>query len=358
MPSLTEITLTWFRNFEQKKISFAASVVGIAGKNGIGKTNLLDAIYYLCFTKSYFQNKERNNILLGQDGFRIDGLWKKEQVQETTTCIYRDGKKSVLQDAVPYEKISDHIGRYHAVMIAPDDLSIVNNGSDARRKFADGLLAQTNQEYLSNLLAYQKILLQKNSYLKQTLSNNLDWDLLDVYDNLLTLHGSILIEQRKQLSDFLPGKIQEYYQQLSGNNREQVALFYQCSSYKEELRTLLHQSRSYDIECRRTTKGPHTEDWLFLLNGQPLKTHASQGQKKSFLISLKLAQLAWLQQFDKSPLLLMDDIFEKLDHFRLEQLFRLLPGFRLMQLFLTHTEEEELEKLLPVYNKDFQIIKL
>lgn len=358
MPSLNEITLTWFRNFEQRSFSFRSPVIGIAGKNGIGKTNLLDAIYLLCYTKSYFQNKERNNIRDGFDGFRVEGLWTQDGVTEKTTCRYKDGKKTVSQDDIAYEKVSEHIGKYHAVMIAPDDLSIVNNGSEGRRKFVDGLLAQTNKEYLTNLLAYQKILLQKNTYLKQTISNHLDWNLLDVYDSQLAQHGAILIEQRKQLAAFLPEKVGEYYRQLSGSEDENMGLTYQCCINQEQLRPLFHQYRTYDIEYRRTVKGPHTEDWLFSLNGQPMKTHASQGQKKSFLISLKLAQLAWLQEHQHAPLLLMDDIFEKLDHFRIERLFQLMPKFQLKQLILTHTEAKELEKFLPVYKEDFQIINL
>lgn len=358
MPFLSEISLTWFRNFEQKRLSFDSSVVGIAGKNGIGKTNLLDAVYYLCFTKSYFQSKERHNILTGKDGFRIEGHWQDADQPATTTCIYREGKKTVLQDGSAYERVSEHIGRYHAVMIAPDDLGLINNGSDGRRKFMDGLLAQTNTDYLEHLLAYQKILLQKNAYLKQTPLANMQWSLLDIYDEQLAAHGRVLLEHRMALSAFLPERLRAAYRQLSAADNERPDMVYQPCTKPGNLLDLFRQNRRYDLDYKRTVKGLHTDDWLFTLNGEPLKTHASQGQKKSFLIGLKLAQIDWLCQFGARPMLLMDDIFEKLDKFRIERLFQLLPQFNLPQLIITHTEAIEMEKALALYHAQNQIISL
>lgn len=333
-------------------------MVGISGRNGIGKTNLLDAIYYLCFTKSYFQNKERNNILYGQDGFRIEGNWQQKNLKETTTCIYREGKKTVSQDNLPYEKVSEHIGKYHAVMIAPDDLGIINNGSEGRRKFIDGLLAQTDKDYLENLLSYQKVLQQKNAYLKQVRPENIIWDLLDTYDAQLSEYGKALIKKRQEIASFLPEKVAGYYALLCNNKNEIPEILYQVSAGNDDLEELLRQNRQYDVEYKRTVKGPHTEDWLFLLNGHPLKTQASQGQKKSFLISLKLAQLSWMQENKHAPILLMDDIFEKLDKLRIERLFQLLSSFGLPQLFITHTDVKDMEKFLPEYQQNFQIIEM
>ncbi|HET8574194.1 MAG TPA: DNA replication and repair protein RecF [Edaphocola sp.] len=358
MPFLSEISLTWFRNFEQKRLAFNSPVVGIAGKNGMGKTNLLDAVYYLCFTKSYFQSKERHNVLNGREGFRIEGHWQEADKREKTTCIYREGKKTVLQNDLAYERVSEHIGKYHAVMIAPDDLGLINNGSDGRRKFIDGLLAQTNTEYLEHLLAYQKILLQKNAYLKQTPPANVQWSLLDIYDEQLAVHGWVLLEQRMALSAFLPERVCAGYRQLSATDSERPDMEYQPCAQPEGLLEMFRQNRRYDLDYKRTVKGLHTDDWLFMLNGEPLKARASQGQKKSFLISLKLAQIDWLCRFDAQPMLLMDDIFEKLDRYRIERLFGLLPQFNLPQLIITHTEAAEMEKALGLYHDQNQIICL
>lgn len=243
-------------------------------------------------------------------------------------------------------------------MIAPDDLGIINNGSEGRRKFIDGLLAQTDKDYLDNLLSYQKILQQKSAYLKQARSQNIHWDLLDTYDEQLSGYGEILIQKRQEIASFLPEKVAGYYALLCNNKNEEPGILYQASAEKNNLHQLLHENRQYDLEYKRTVKGPHTEDWLFTLNGQPMKTQASQGQKKSFLISLKLAQLSWMQENQHTPILLMDDIFEKLDRFRMERLFQLLSSFGLAQLFITHTEAKDMEKFLPEYQQKFQIIEI
>lgn len=328
----------------------------------MGKTNLLDAIYYLCYTKSYFQKREINNVLNGKEGFRIEGNWLKQQSAtekpDKTTCIFKGGKKSFLEKGIAYDRVSDHIGKYHAIMIAPDDLSLINEGSDLRRKFMDGLLAQTDVRYLRHLLSYQRILHQKNAYLKQTSLADFQWGLLDIYDEQLAQHGSVLLSERQKLSEFLPSKVQAFYRQLCLNETEETGFIYQPCCPPGQLLQLFKENRRYDLEYRRTFRGPHTEDWVFTLNGQPLKVQASQGQKKSFLISLKLSELAWLQSFEKKPMLLMDDIFEKLDNYRIELLFHLLSSFDFPQLFITHTEVSAIEKALEIYHKDNQLIRL
>ena len=363
MPFLSKITLTHFRNFEFQSFDFNSSIIGITGNNGIGKTNLLDAVYYLCYTKSYFQNKEINNVQTGKDGFRLVGDWLLDtdednyQEKESSICIWRDNKKNFEHNGVTYTKITDHIGKFNAVMIAPDDIEIINGGSEVRRKFIDGLIAQNDREYLQHLLQYQKVLQQKNAYLKQSYNHSVSFDLLDIYDEQLAESGAFLIRTRMEIAAILPQWILGFYEQLC-DGKETINITYKSCSTPEQLPDLIRRYRKRDMEFKRATIGPHTEDWLFNFKDFPFKAHASQGQKKSLLISLKLAQLKWLQSIEKSPILLLDDIFEKLDQKRLKQLFALLQQFPIAQIFMTHTNSEDLSVLVKEYYQDLEIIHL
>lgn len=353
MPVLNKITLTQFRNFDFESVDFNSRIIGITGLNGVGKTNLLDAIYYLCYTKSYFQSREINNVQFDKDGFRLVGAFEKE----TIVCKWKDAKKTIEHDGVIYEKVTEHIGKYTAVMIAPDDIALINDGSDLRRKFMDGLLSQSDRQYLESLLSYQKVLVQRNAYLKQMSPANISHDLLDIYDEQLVQYGLYLIQERNKLSQQMPEWVQRYYAALS-RDAEQVQAIYTCKADASILKVAIQKSRQRDVEYRRTLTGPHTDDWLFTIGNNPLKAHGSQGQKKSFLISLKLAQLQWLQQLHKAPFLLLDDIFEKLDRERLQQLFQLLKGFELSQIFMTHTTESDLLETVSRFYEDIQIVRL
>ena len=354
MSFLQKIALTQFRNFAMQSFAFDAPVVGITGANGVGKTNLLDAIYYLCYTKSYFQSREMNNVQYGTNGLRVEGHFLPDEI---ITCIWRDGKKTIEHNQTPYEKITEHIGKYSAVMIAPDDIELINEGSELRRKFIDGLLSQSDKQYLEALLLYQKYLAQRNAYLRQVSVINVRHDLLDIYDEQLAKNGAYLIAKRDELASIIPEWVQGYYATLSAG-AELTGIVYKRCSTPEQLYALLQQSRRRDIEYKRTLSGPHTEDWLFNIAGNPLKAHASQGQKKSFLISLKLAHLRWLQSLGRKPFLLLDDIFEKLDRKRLLNLFDMLQQFSLSQIFMTHTSDTDLAATIKSYYERVQVIAL
>lgn len=357
MSELQKITLTQFRNFNHLQLAFSKKLIGIVGKNGSGKTNILDAIYYLCYTKSYFQSKEINNATFHTNGFRIEGYWKIDSGTEKTVALWKDGKKSVEHDGIPYERVTEHIGKFNAIFIAPDDIAIINEGSDLRRKFFDALLSMNNNQYLSQLLQYQKILQQKNAYLKKCNPQTISHDLLDVFDQQLAKSGDYLIEKRLEAQLKIPQWVQYYYTEISKNN-ESVAISYRPSNAAAPLLEIIYRSRIKDIELKRSTIGPHTEDFIFHLNNNPIKTFGSQGQKKSFLISLKLAQLKWLQDLGEKPILLLDDIFEKLDEKRLEYLFELLQQFPLAQILMTHTNEQDLEKTISNFYHEIEFIKL
>jgi len=357
LPYLKKITLTQFRNYDYQSFIFDSPLIGITGLNGSGKTNLLDAVYYLCYTKSYFQSRETNNVQYGKEGFRIEGNLAAENEDDKIVCIWREGKKTISRNDIPYEKITEHIGSINAVMIAPDDIALINEGSEQRRKYIDGLLSQRDIQYFEHLLTYHKYLAQRNACLKQSSINNADHNLLDIYDQQLALHGAFLIQERAKLSETLPAVVEHYYALLSGN-KEPVAIQYRQTAEPANLLKALHQSRQRDIEYRRTLVGPHTEDWIFSINNHQLKSHASQGQKKSFLISLKLTQISLLKEMGKLPFLLLDDIFEKLDAARLQRLFKLIVDFDLPQIFMTHTQASDFQRLLPDLQDRLQLIKL
>ncbi len=355
---LEKISLTQFRNYSGREFPLNTPVTGITGPNGSGKTNLLDAVYYLCYTKSYFQSREGNNVQIGTNGFRISGIWNREGAdsRDEVVCIWKEGKKTMSLNGSEYEKLSDHIGRFNAVMIAPDDIGLINEGSELRRKYMDGILAQTDAGYLSHLLQYQKVLTQRNACLKQV-SAPVNHQLLDIYDAQLSGYGSYLVQRRLELASQLPEQISRYYLRLS-RGRETVSVYYKLSAMPEELHRQLYHSRPRDLDLHRTTIGPHTEDWQFVMGENMLKTHASQGQKKSFLISLKLAHIHLLNMREKYPLLLLDDIFEKLDRQRLQCLFALLKQFSLPQIFITHTDANDLRHQLTDFAEDVQVIEL
>lgn len=354
---LEHITLTQFRNFHFQKIDFSSPVVGITGLNGIGKTNLLDAIYYLCFTKSYFQSKDKLNALHDTNGFRISGSFVNEEHTNTVTCVWKEGKKTIENNAKAYEKSSEHIGKYSAVMIAPDDSVIITGGSEYRRKFFDGILCLSDAQYLAHLMLYQKILQQKNAYLKMQYNKAIDHNLLDLYDMQLSNSGAYLITKRRALDTHFPAIVSRFYHEMSGS-REIAGIQYENTIAPEQLQTQLYHSRPREIDYKRTLVGPHTEDWTFTIKDSNCKSHASQGQKKSFLISLKLAQLELLKQQNIQPILLLDDILEKLDAERLQHFFKLINSFDLPQIFFTHTNAQDVKPLIGDAFDNIQIVQL
>lgn len=310
----------------------------ITGVNGAGKTNLLDAVYYLCYSKSYFTSLQQNNVQSGTDGFRVEGRFAKKGTEEQIVCKWRQGKKELLANGVLYEKVTEHIGKYAAVMIAPDDLELINEGSELRRKWIDSILGQVNRRYLESLLQYQRILAQRNAWLKQqAVYATADRYSLDFYDQQLTIHGTYIHECRKALLEPLTPLLNDYYHQLCGG-KEQVGVYYDSDLEQHPLDALLRQHLQADLRLQRTNKGIHKDDWNFTLNRAPLKQFASQGQKKSFLFALKLAQYTYLKNvLHYQPILLLDDVFEKLDQERMEALLKIIRGEGFGQVLLTDT---------------------
>lgn len=359
MFQLKHISLTQFKNYNNYSIDCNASVIGICGPNGIGKTNLLDAIYYLCFARSYFNKTDNWNVQQGSVGFRIEGHFEQKDHIYTTTCILRENsKKEIEVDGEVYIKLSTHIGRFPCIMVVPDDIALINDGGEERRKFIDTLFAQLDVEYLQQLITYNKYLQQRNSLLKTMAEQKqTDRTLLDIYNTQLAIAGQILYEKRAQfLATFIP-QVLKTYNSITGFD-EQLELQYESDLRTCTMAKLLEKQLPKDLLLQRTTAGIHKDDILMLLNNQPFKNVASQGQKKTALFALKLAAFDMLKVTKGfSPLLLLDDVFEKLDEQRLEHLLQWVTTHD-VQIFITDTHVDRLQKISTILHKSMQMIML
>ena len=279
------------------------------------------------------------------DGFRVTGEFKRDGREEIISCKWKAGKKEIYKDDAEYEKITDHIGVYSAVMIAPDDTELINGSSELRRKWVDSILAQADKNYLEKLIHYQRVLLQRNAWLKiQAYHPSGDNTELEYYNAELSADGAYIYSQRSIfLRDFLP-LLNDFYHRLSGG-KEPLLVTYNSDLSQRGLLEWLEQNLQYDLRYQRTLRGIHKDDWDFGLNELPLKQFGSQGQKKSFLFALKLAQYAYLSKvLGHLPILLLDDIFEKLDQNRMEALLRIIRGEGFGQVILTDTHPERIRQ--------------
>jgi DNA replication and repair protein RecF len=342
---LRRLNLFNFRNYEQASIAFEGDVHCLLGKNGSGKTNLLDAIYYLSFTKSSLLATDAQNIRNGQAGFSIKGTFGPNEV----LCSFQAGqKKTVKENGNDYSRLSEHIGKYPAVLIAPNDIELIWDGGEVRRRFFDSLISQVNREYLERLITYAAHLKMRNSLLKRFAEKgNVDRDLLESCDRQLIPCGDFISNTRQQfLATFIPS-FQKHYSFLSGGTSEAVSISYRSGTDGDPLSDALSKSLSRDIALQRTTMGAHRDDFVFQLDGFELKRHGSQGQQKSFLIGLKLAEFDVLTSFKQfKPILLLDDIFDKLDDDRIARLIGLVSNGSFGQLFITDARPDRSRELL------------
>jgi len=357
---LNSISLLQFKNYFQKEFHFTERIVGICGRNGVGKTNLLDAIHYLCFTKSYFSRNDQMNIHHSHEGFRLEGHFIFNDKEEKAVCILREtGRKEFSVNDSLYTKFSKHIGHYPCVIIAPDDVQLIIGGSEERRKFIDTLLSQLNHDYLQSLINYTKILQQRNSFLRSfNESFGKDLSVLDVLDEQLTKEGNIIFEKRREfLLRFLP-IVKQLYNDIC-QRYENITLLYESEMHHVSLEELLKHNRQKDLMLQRTSGGIHRDDLLLHLGDQPFKSIASQGQRKSLLFSLKLAEMEIIKEEKHlSPLLLLDDVFEKLDEERISNLLMRVCSDEEMQIFITDTNCNRLQQQLEKMNRPFQLIEL
>jgi DNA replication and repair protein RecF len=338
-----------FKNWEEKELTFDAGITCLVGPNGKGKTNLLDAIYYLCFTRSFLNTSDTQNIRQNEPFFMLEGKFTRHESEEHIQISMKKGQKKVVRrNKKEYEKLADHIGLLPAVMVCPQYISIITGSSEERRRWLDMLLSQFDHVYLNNLISYQRVLQQRNSLIRQMAeSNRWDEDTLSVYDSQLHKYGhEVFNVRRKFITEFL-AVFEEYYQLIS-NGSETVGLeLVSHLNEGEPLVSILQRTRAKDRSLQYTSSGIHKDDLEFTIHGLSVKKFGSQGQQKSFLMALKLAEHHFLSiQLKAFPLLMLDDVFDKLDEHRVKQVLKKVsePGFG--QVLITDTGATRLKELL------------
>ena len=360
MLGLRQILITQFRNFPYGHFEFSDRVVAFCGPNGVGKTNLLDAIHYLCFTKSYFSRSDPGSVRTGCQGFRIEGDWSMHDAPLQTVCILREnGKKEFIVNGETCNRFSAHIGRLPVVFIAPDDIALVSEGPEGRRRFIDTILSQTDPEYLQMLIRHNKILQERNSLLKQIATQpSIGYSLLEVIDDQFSAAGTWIFKAREAfMKEFLP-QVLFFYEVVAGE-LERPELFYVSPLQQKPLDGLLKESRQHDIMLQRTRHGIHRDDIELRLHGEAFRQMGSQGQRKSMLFALKLAEFEVLKIAKGfAPLLLLDDLFEKLDETRMQNLLDWVCRENGGQVFLTDTHEGRIREVLGRSGVEFQMIRL
>lgn len=352
---LQEIKLTNFKNYERQDLAFSPQLNVFVGRNGMGKTNLLDAIYYLCMGKSYFGLSDQFLPLHGTDFFRLEGHFMREERQEKMVAKVQVRKRKVLErNGVAYDRLSDHVGRYTVVIVTPDDTSLVTEGSEVRRRFLDNTLSQLDGTYLHQLIRYNQVLKQRNAWLKEFRGRSAADGLLEVYDQQLSEPAAYIYQVRSDFVTRFTPLLQEAHQAIVGG-AEVVTTSYRSQLGEAELPHWLVQNRDKDRVLERTTAGIHRDDLVFQLSEQPLKRLGSQGQLKSFVLALKLAQYAYLREAKvQRPLLLLDDIFDKLDPVRVGQLLEFIRREAFGQVFITDTDQERIAELLSPFGDDYR----
>ncbi len=354
------LQLTNFKCYSRAELGFESQITGFAGPNGAGKTNLLDALHFLCSGKSYFNPPDRQNIRFGASFFRLSGEIEAGGERDRVLCIHESGRrKRISVNEVPVTRMSGFMGRYPVVVIAPDDVMMINGGSEERRRFLDMSISFSEKDYLEDLSLYKKVLLQRNSLLKDPARRGrVNEDLLQAYDRLLVPAAHRIYERRKAfLQRFMP-YFTRLYSELTGV-RELLEIHYQSGLHEKDMNALLEEARPRDEILQRTTAGPHRDDLQFLLNSNELRHYGSQGQKKSALIALKLAQFHYLKDHTgRTPLLLLDDIFDRLDEARSRQLVEMVQSKVFGQVFLSDTSAGRLLQIFGTGALSFDIFEV
>jgi DNA replication and repair protein RecF len=355
---LQKLKLINFKNYEEAALQFSDKINCFVGDNGAGKTNILDALYYLSFCKSYFNSVDSQNIRHGEDFFAIHGIYKNEESLNDQVSVVKkkNKKKSVKFNKKEYTRLADHIGKIPLVMVSPYDRDLINEGSEVRRKYIDGVISQFDPVYLDHLLNYNKSLMQRNALLRSFAENRyFDKVSLEIWDEKLVTYGKPVFEKRKAFLEEFNPLFENYYRILSGGH-EEVEIVYQSRLLEQDLRDLLENSVEKDTALRYTSVGIHKDDLLFKINGYPVKKFGSQGQQKTFVIAVKLAQFEYMRLVKKfKPVLLFDDIFDKLDHKRVNQIIELVSEDNFGQVFITDTQPERIEAIFERVNIDHKV---
>ena len=351
---LENISLVNFKNYNSLKLTFSKEVNCFVGNNGAGKTNILDAIFYLSMTKSAFNSIDQQNISHNEQFFSVQGAILKGEEKYNIHCSLKTGQKKIFKrNKKIYDKISEHIGEFPVVLIAPNDTDLIREGSETRRKFFDSILAQIDQEYLRSLLQYNHVLKQRNGLLKQFADRHyFDKDILEPYDHqIINLGEKIFLKRKEFMTEFNPGFSQHF--DFLSSKKELTELRYTSDLFSPDFRKLFKNNLKKDLALQRTTMGIHKDDFEFTIEGNPLKKFGSQGQQKSFIIALKLAHFDVIKKVKGfKPLLLLDDIFDKLDELRIEKLMTMVAGNSFGQIFVTDARPERTREMFKKVNSE------
>lgn len=357
---LNHLALINYKNFSSQTFAFDSKVNCFVGANGVGKTNVLDAIYHLSFGKSYFNPVATQNIRHGTDFFVVDGDFTKNEREEKIVCSLKRGMQKIIKrNSKAYERLSDHIGLLPLVIISPADRDLIIEGSDTRRKFIDGVISQSDKEYLQTLIKYNKVVSQRNALLKYfAVNHTFDNATLMIYNGQLDKYGSKIYHKRAAFMEPFIQIFKEQYAIISGGN-EEVTLAYESKLSSEGLLSLLEKNIDRDRALQYTSVGIHKDDLSFEISGHPIKKFGSQGQQKSFLIALKFAQFHFIKELSKTtPILLLDDIFDKLDEERVGHIIALVDNEQFGQLFISDTHAERTENVVKKIHQSYKIFRL
>lgn len=357
---LKKISLFNYKNFSEVNFEFVNKINCFVGKNGIGKTNVLDAIYHLSYGKSYFNPLAVQNIKHGEEFFVIDGEFEINERNEQIICSLKKGQKKILKrNGKIYDKFSEHLGFIPLVIISPADRDLIIEGSETRRKFMDSVISQLDPHYLKQIIQYQKVMSQRNALLKYFAVNYVfDNDTLSIYNEQLDSFGKYIFEKRKEFIDQFVPIFNAHHQVITGSE-ETVQLVYESHLFENDLLTLLKENINKDRALNYTSVGIHKDDLSFEIDHFPIKKFGSQGQQKSFLIALKLAQFEFLKnQSGRKPILLFDDIFDKLDENRVAKIVEMVNSDTFGQLFISDTHPERTENIVKSTYQNYKIFKL
>lgn len=351
MPILEKIVISDFRNIILQELEFSPNVNCVSGNNGEGKTNLLDAIYYLSMTKSAFALSDKFNFRHGTEEFSLSGLYRMENGLSSRFSVKMTskGEKKMKRDEKQYGKVSEHIGVLPVVMVSPSDISMVSESGEERRRFVNAVLSQMDREYMTSLQQYNRLLLQRNKMLKE---QDVDRGLLEVIDMRMSAFAEPVFQARKKFVEELTPIVQEYYKALSGDS-EQVSIEYDSELSKASLEQILAASYDKDRALKYTSAGIQRDDFLFKMNGHPIRRYGSQGQQKSFLVSLKFAQYELMKKnYGFAPVLLLDDVFDKLDMSRISNLLEMVASNDFGQIFITDSNKVRMAGIVDKLTRD------
>tara|TARA_B100000902_G_scaffold325080_1_gene319535 strand:+ start:266 stop:1366 length:1101 start_codon:yes stop_codon:yes gene_type:complete len=357
---LNSLKIDNYKNLKNVKLKFTKKINCFIGNNGIGKTNIIDSIYHLAFTKSYFNPSTSQNVMTGSDYFSINGDYEIKDRRENIHCYYKIGQKKVIKrNSKVYNRISDHIGMINLVIISPHDRNLITEGSEMRRKFIDSVIGQVDKIYLQGIINYNKVISQRNSLLKYFFINRkFDKDTIESYNQQLISIGTPIFKERsKFMSAFIP-IFKKYYSDISSGD-EIVDISYKSDLNSGSFSEILNESLSKDRFLQYTSRGIHKDDLIFNINNNRIKNFGSQGQQKSFLIALKLAQFDYYKtKFGNSPIILLDDIFDKLDQNRVRQIVQILEKKEFSQIFITDTHVDRVKDALSISKNKEEIFDL